>query len=336
MAFTRVASVVDQQAAEWFARRLRPAGTADEEDAFQRWLAQDPAHESAYARTEKMWGRLGTAVQQPQILSMPEAVPPASAVASAAFRPRRSLAGVVALAASIALVFIGWHLVEGDLFPQSYQTAVGETRTVSLADGSVVTLDTNSRIDVRFTERQRDITLKQGTAFFDVTPNKSRPFVVTAALGRTTVLGTRFEIHSEPREMRVLLVDGSLRLDSLDVEGVRRSGSIVLKPGQLATRVVSEAEWTTSSGDVEATTAWHAGRLIMHDVPLARALEEVNRYTVSKLRIGDPALGALTVSGVFRIGDVNTFQLALENTLPVRAYASGTERVLVGVEPPKE
>ncbi len=231
MAFTRVASVVDQQAAEWFARRLSPAGIADGEDAFQRWLAQDPAHESAYAKTEKMWSQLGTAVQQPQILGMPEAVLPASSGASAARRPSRSLAGVVALAASIALVFIGWHLVEGDLFPQSYQTAVGETRTVSLVDGSVVTLDTNSRIDVHFTEHQRDITLKRGTAFFDVTPNKSRPFVVTAALGRTTVLGTRFEIRSEPNEMRVLLVDGSLRLDPVGPLGVGQSGGIILKPG---------------------------------------------------------------------------------------------------------
>ncbi|MEJ0037966.1 MAG: FecR domain-containing protein [Gammaproteobacteria bacterium] len=361
MAFPRVASVADEQAAEWFARRLHPADAQAEEAAFQCWLGADAAHRVAYAKTQATWARLGVAVRQPEILDLAEAAAPvrartaddpdgSSAAGTADEAPMSSDPGAssgtrrhrwptrsLAVAASVVLVLVGAWLVSGSLLPKNYETAVGETLTVSLADGSVVTLDTDSEIEVRYGASQREISLKRGAAFFDVTPNKSRPFVVTAVLGRTTVLGTRFEIRTKLDEMQVVLIDGSVRLEPIDANGHAQPGAIVLKPGQLATRAASRLEWRTTTADIEATTAWHTGRLIMRDMPLAQAVEEVNRYAAAtRLRIGDPSLRTLTVSGVFRIGDVVSFELALENTLPVRARANGGEHLLLGREPANE
>lgn len=301
---------------------------APDERAFQDWLHADASHREAWARTERMWARLGTAVRTPAVLQAARTAPISQTARPHSRFSRRTSFAMTTLAACLLLAFAGWHLFAGTLFPRTYQTSVGEIRSFTLADGSVVTLDTDSRMRIRYGETRRDVELTQGTAFFDVRPDKSRPLVVSAALGRVTVLGTQFEVHSGSKELRVVLVEGSVRLDLPGAEASEMDGTR-MKPGQMATRTPDLSRWETSPADVEAATAWQRGLLVMRDQPLDWALTEVNRYSTTKLRIGEPSLRGLTVSGVFRAGDIESFERALEQTLPVRVDARGHEHVFM-------
>lgn len=313
----------DRDAAEWFSRRQTSAFGPRDECVFQDWLLADAAHREAWARTERMWDRLGAAVRTSAPISPAGRLYPRSSA--------RVSVAAVALAACILVAIAGWHLFAGTLFPRTYQTSVGETRSFTLVDGSVVTLDTDSRMRVRYGESRREVELTAGVAFFDVSPDKSRPFVVSAALGRVTVLGTRFEVRSAPDRLRVVLVEGSVRLDAPDgPDGEEQAaGGMSLRSGQMATRTADQSHWATSAADIEAALAWQRGLLVMRDRPLEQALSEVNRYSTTQLRIGEPALRRLRVSGVFRAGDVESFEQALEQTLRVQVDARGSEHVFM-------
>lgn len=332
-----IAEHVQAEAERWFAQLMAPDCPPTEYQAFQTWLQADPVHRQAYGRVERLWERLGDAVQLPQVKALPEAasLPPAVPLSALVFKPRVPhgqrrwpvraawTAGLAAcLAAAVGLVHLGSRTPP----PQIFQSATGESRSMTLADGSVVTLDTDSRIEVAFEGRRRAVTLRQGAAFFDVTPDAARPFVVVTPVGTATVLGTQFQVRSVGDNVQVLLVKGALRLDDSENEDARDSG-VILSPGQQATRS-SHSTWQVAAADL-SSTAWREGRLVFRDTSLQQAVDEVNRYTHQKLRIGDPALAQMTVSGVFRIGDPYSFVLVLENTLPVRDQPAGDERVLL-------
>lgn len=343
-----VSESIRTEAERWFGLMMAPDCPPERLLAFQRWLQAAPEHRQAYLQVERLWERLGEAVQRPGVRALPEAAPPSvasfpsappspapralPALGTLEFRPRpraraprswRRWAG--ALAACLVLVAISALVYPPQARSPVYTTAIGETRSLTLADGSMVTLDTDSRVEVAYDARGRHVALQRGAAFFDVSPDAARPFTVATPLGSATVLGTQFQVRQDPAEMQVVLVKGAVRLDAPDA-GRAGAGARVLRPGQQARRG-AHTEWRVAAAD-PASTAWRQGRLVFRATPLAQAVAEVNRYTAQKLRIADPALEALAVSGVFRTGDPDSFVLVLENSLPVRAQAGEDGRLL--------
>lgn len=337
----RIPENTQVEAEHWFSQLMAPDCPPEQREAFTHWLQVDPAHRQAYLGVERLWERLGEAVQLPAVQAMPEAMVASEAMPLSAlvFRPRTSgkrtrwparMAWVGGLAACVLAVVGLLQLRVGTRLPESQilQSGVGESRSTTLADGSVVTLDTDSRIAVAFDRKHRWVTLEGGAAFFDVAPDATRPFVVITPMGRATVLGTQFQVRHVGEDVQVVLVKGALRLDDPGEQAdIPLGAGVLLRPGQQATRSPRTA-WQVAIADLNST-AWREGRLVFHDTPLPQAVDEVNRYTRHKLRVGDPALSRLTVSGVFRIGDPDSFVLVLENTLPVRGQTEEDQRVLL-------
>ncbi len=327
---------VRAEAERWFGLMLTPECPPPQLAAFQHWLQAAPEHRQAYLQVERLWEQLGEAVLRPGVRALPEAASPtrvarpAPDVARLEFRPRpraqptrQKWNWVGALAACMVLAIGGMFLYGQRPQPLVYATAVGETRSVTLDDGSMVTLDTDSRIAVAYDGRGRRVDLQRGMAFFDVTPQSARPFTVATAHGSVTVLGTQFQVREDGDGTQVVLVKGAVRLDAADAGG---AGPQVLRPGQQARRHAGGA-WQVAVADADGT-AWRQGRLVFRATPLSQAVAEVNRYTMHKLRIADSSLERLAVSGVFRTGDPDSFVLVLENSLPVHARTDRGERVL--------
>lgn len=342
---TPIDPAVLAEAERWFAEMMAPEAGIGLQAGFVAWLQADPAHRQAYRQVERLWERLDEAVHTPAVLALHEAAPPGAAsrpapphpeLAALAFRVRtppspqrrwRRRSATGGLAACLLLAVGVVSLWRPSPPAQVLQSAVGESRSVTLADGSVVTLDTDSRISVAIDTRHRRIVLEHGAAFFDVAPDAARPFEVATRTGSARVLGTQFQVRHTDGAMHVLLVKGALRLNGAAGDAVGDTAGVTLKPGQQAVRT-AHAPWQVAAAD-PAATAWREGRLVFRDTPLPQAVDEVNRYTLRRLRIGDAALQSLTVSGVFRIGDPDSFVLVLENSLPVRSRPEGDGRLLL-------
>ena len=205
--------------------------------------------------------------------------------------------------------------VPAAIAPDVHATVVGEQRTVALADGSKVRLNTASRIEVLYSESVRQVTLSEGQALFDVARGP-RPFVVSAGGSETKALGTSFEVYLPGEGVRVTLVEGLVQV------AAGGAGPVLLSPGEQLS--MQGGAVTVARVDARQVTAWQGGMISFTDVTLEEAAAEMNRYSEIKLRI-DERLAGERLSGSFRAGDQEGFAAAMEVFIPVRAERADAE-----------
>jgi transmembrane sensor len=201
--------------------------------------------------------------------------------------------------------------------------AGSETRQITLDDGTRVHLDVHSHLEVRYTPARRDVVLSDGRAIFDVARDTARPFEVSTAFGVVTALGTRFEVR-QAESMIVTLAEGSVTVAGLSAGEPKE----YLQPGEQLMIADDRAGWVKRQVDVEAETGWSVGRLTFRAVPLTAAVAEVNRYAAMKVRIADPSLANMPVSGSVVAGDSAAAVAAFAAVLPIRMADGGNELLL--------
>jgi transmembrane sensor len=193
---------------------------------------------------------------------------------------------------------------------KDYTTRIGEVRTIRLADGSRVILDTGSLIRVAFTKERRGVMLDHGRARFEVAHDAGWPFVVTAGRGTVTARGTIFDVEAY-KLVRVRLISGAIDVIYPPVPDRPTPAPVHLSAGQQlrfdpAMMVSPEAPRPTPRSDTE----WVSGMKTFDNVPVSDIVEEVNRYSTTKIELSDPALGARRV---FLDLDVRNTQEAARN-----------------------
>ena len=246
---------------------------------------------------------------------------PASGVGARA-APRRSRIARHAAVAALALLALaslwGWQRY-GVVEQRSYRTALGAMDTIGLADGSRAVLSSDSRIDLAWSRARREVALLRGEAFFDVAKDPGRPFAVEAGARRVVAVGTRFSVRRDAGELRVVVTEGTVRLESEPVDG-RAQPSTLLPAGSIA--LAGPNGVLVRGGSVEEAERlvdWRNGFLVFRDTPLSAAAAEFNRYNRRRLVIGDAAAGELRVGGNFRWSNAEVFVGLLEQAMPVRA-----------------
>jgi transmembrane sensor len=316
------------QAAQWFNLQRSGDMTVDDEERFHEWLDQSDAHRDAYRLVDRAWTIAGTIPQEAEMLGEPER--------DAAQGKRSPWRRYFALAASLLLVFsVSWGVYQmgvpgfGGAQNQHFRTGVGQTTTVTLPEGSVVTLDSQTEMRLHETPSERRVDLVGGRAFFRVSPDPSRPFIVNAGGKSVRAIGTAFEVSFEHGNMVVTLVEGKVRVE--EAAAGSGSGTDMAPGGQLA--IGADHNWTLRRVDVTKETSWTEGRLIFMRDPLSEAVAEMNRYSTRKLVFKDGNIPAKEVVGVFEAGDVDGFVKAMElNDIARRVSTSDDEIVLSGSE----
>jgi transmembrane sensor len=318
------------EAETWFARRL--SGENVDQADFERWLSASPAHAAAWDRTLAVWDRVGEMAEEGALADFAdEALAPRSmgvkarrpgAVRAARGRRRRGIRRLAAAALAAGLVLAIVMTGMGSYRPQTYAADAGGGE-VCLPDGTRVHLDVDARLETDMGWWHRNVRLLHGRAVFDVVHNAWRPFVVDAGAGRITVLGTRFQVDREHGQLAVTLVRGSVRIDSPE-DRLR----VRLQPDEQARWSASTGHWTQSKVDAQAVTSWTQGFLIFHATPLGQAVAEINRYSQRKMRLADPSLGKLELSGSFRQGDASGVADVLPYVLPVKVRTEGSDIVV--------
>jgi len=315
------------EAASWRVR-LSEAGK-DTSPAFESWL-EAADNRAAWEQLSRSWDYVGQIGQTPEMLAARKA-----ALADAETRRDRiarhrmlRLVGSIAALMLIAILGAGSYWLANR--PDDYQTAVGERRVVTLADGSKLSLDADSEVTVRYAAHARALQLLRGQARFDVAHDKRRPFSVLAGNQIVIATGTAFNIDMAGPKVLVTLIEGHvvvLPADDGSSQILRAApGAIELRAGQqLAAGVNTRPQILPAN--VQKVTAWTMGQIVFDDEPLSSVVERVNRYGGTRIVIGDPAVGALKISGVFNAGDVTGFVDIVTHYLPVKAVPSGSSTI---------
>jgi transmembrane sensor len=316
-----------EAASLWCMRLSEGALSVDEQRAFDAWLDADPDNLEAFDRSVRVWQRFGAAATAPEFIEVRER-------ALATFRKRNQArwtpnAGrwrsVWAIAACLLIAIVSgalWLQAQPDI----YRTAVGERRVVVLADGSRISLDAATRVDVRLEDDRRELVLRQGRAKFDVAKDPLRPFSVTAGDKVVVATGTSFSVELLRKQMHVVLYEGQVavlerkgdRTTPVALGNARGAADRLLKPGGELVSTLAQPLASVAPTDVARSLSWEAGQLTFIDEPLASAVERVNRYSVHKIELVDPKVGALELNGVFNTGDVDAFVVGVRETLPIR------------------
>jgi transmembrane sensor len=311
--------------AEWFLKRQDPLAPEATEGAFQQWVTARSSHGLGYAQCELMWDRVGELRKDDEVRTWLAALNEAAAV-----RPVRTPWFRIGIAAAAGIVLaIAGTLIYQSLRPPVYQTAIGEQRDVRLADGSRMTLNTGTRVVVRYGTGARRIELSRGEALFDVHPDATRPFEVSANAGLTRALGTQFAVEHTRAGITVSVLEGL-------VEVLREGSDARLAPaverGQ-AVRVTADGALAYSGpANVKRIAAWQ-NRLVEFDgEPLESAIAEINRYSPRRFVLGRASLKDLPISGVFHTTALEGFTFALQETLGLRVIDNGKEWVVLAAE----
>ena len=330
------------QAAVWQARLGADDVAAREQADFQAWLSADTdnrrAWDSIQALTDDINILSGLARESGEVLSstMQRAVADCKAevasvagkVKALAWRSRRRKAlqrGAGAIAASLLLAvlvhLVGWPLpwqAGGDAVPR-YTTAVGEQRTVMLADGSLLTLNTDTSLSVAISDSGRRIHMVEGEAYFDVAADSQRPFVVTLKNSFVRVTGTAFNIRQRGRQAIITVMEGKVQVGS-DVRVGDSSALHYLERGEQAFFDGDKFTYhKLEDNALNNVMLWREGKLSFDNQTVDKIVEEIQYYSKEKIVIGNAEIGNLTAGGIFYTDELTSFIDAMENGLPVRA-----------------
>lgn len=314
------------QAEYWYQRVHAVDCTREEHARFKQWQDESPEHVAAYARTEHLYHRAADLRLDPQWRAAGQAA--RRRTAQAASR-RRSLQWGLSIAAMLVLTIgIGWRLWDPAQPEQHYATATGERRNVILEDGSSIVLDTDSALSVHYSRKHRNLVLQRGQAQFSVTKAPDRPFVVQAGGGAVRAVGTQFQVRKRDSHIQVTLLEGVVTVAATAVTPNASVRTATLAAGEQLS--FDDARlWQKASVNLEAAKGWTHGELVFERRPLAEMIDEMNRYTTAKIRLGDPSLRDLRVSGAFYDNDQESLIGALEMGWSLRAERVSDKEIVL-------
>jgi transmembrane sensor len=297
---------LDDMAVDWFTRAGAGDMTAGETAELEAWLDADPAHRAAFDAVGFTWQGIEPLRSDPRIAAMQRGRP-----------SRRWVPHAIAATLAVAVLGgAGWQFwPHATLTNQQFRTGVGEKATITLADGSVMTLSTDTLVRTQKDGEKRLVYLDRGQAFFKVAHDKAHPFEVHAAGRTVTAVGTAFEVRVD-HGFKVTLVEGKVRVDAPLVKPKSDSAptpevqEVVMVAG--AQLVAAGDTWSVQPADVARAVAWTRGQLVFVDEPLANVAEEMNRYSDRKIYVDETA-GRKKISGTFKPGDVATFVSAVHD-----------------------
>jgi transmembrane sensor len=255
--------------------------------AFDRWLEESQGNGAAYDRALALWCELDAVA--PALRRRP---------GGATLVSWRMSAAAAALAASLTL---GWVLISGN-FPlagaETYETAIGEHKTVTLADGSRLDLDGATRLTVRLERNARLVKMERGEAIYDVAPDKSRPFTIAAGDRQIRVVGTEFDVRSRGGAFSVTVRRGVVEVSP--AEGAEGS-TVRLTAGDRIDHVAGLPDKRSSGVSADEVFGWRTGQLIYRDRPLSQVVADLNAHYQKPVSLADSQAAAQSFSGVLTL-----------------------------------
>jgi transmembrane sensor len=314
-----------EQAQAWFVTLLGETTVAQRAE-FTRWLNADPAHLEAYRNVEASWQTM----EGPGHRLAEREADELSFYLKAMDKTKRNRKiggklGALALLAAVVLAGGIWLERPGliDDLRADYATARGERRTVTLADGSTVQLDADSAVVLDLSASERRLHLLRGGAYFDVIPS-AVPFVVEAAVGKVSVLGTGFDVRLVDDGGSVTLAHGRVA-----VSAGGQSAQTILAPGEqvlFGPKGVADVQRVA----LEDALAWRGGRYTFYQARLADVVAEIGRYRKGRIIVVGSGLADERVTGSFSLDDTDAALQSLQASVGFNLHSLGGRLTIVG------
>ena len=343
---------VTEAAGDWL-DRLSASASASERRAFADWLLRSPVHVEEFLRLGALRAELKRLAQpdwvadllgeaDADVFEMPRRAP------SPPFRARRTLrrrwlAAAASVAAAVVLACIVWLVPRTTAVdPATVATTVGEQRSMVLSDGSTITLNTDSMVDIRITAASRDVALRRGELLLDVVEDPARPFRVTSRDVTVKAVGTRFSVYQRAEDTLVAVVEGRV---AINWKPVPQGVSPAISDGALAQSLELDAGQQVALSSVTPVAptavdpakvmAWTERRVVFENEPLETVVAEFNRYNRTNLGVGDPDLSKRRITGSFDVNDLDHFISVLDGLEPIRVELAddGHRTLLPGRQP---
>ena len=315
---------VTRAAIDWMLRLESGQACPSERQVFKAWLAENPAHLAAW---QQVAGVLKAQVAD--LHSAERRSPGQLQAARRALLASTVTPGKKALQGGLLLLLLG--LAGAGLVDRvtplagltaDYQTATGERKTVELTDGSLLTLNARSAVDIQFSSGQRRVRLRKGELQVEVAVDAKRPFVVTTAQGQVQALGTRFMVRQGSDESLASVQQHSVQLDTLGGQQRR------IETGQAVSFTATQIDPQIPTS--RSQTDWLQGRVELHDEPLSALVEALRPYQTGMLRIS-PEAARVRVFGVFALDNTAQTLNTLAQTLPIKVTRYGPWLTLIEV-----
>jgi len=329
-------SGIHEIAAAYVLREQSGQNRIEDQQRLTEWVEANPEHLKAYEAARRICAVVAQNAAHPDIMAM------RSAALSAQPPQRASHHRLIAAGLAASAVGLGYlmlvqpqnparmpaHVAMAPAAPAKettispnraiYRTQTGERSSVALADGSAILLDTDSAVEVAYTDTERGVRLVRGQALFKVAKHQPLPFRVHAGSRIITAVGTEFDVRlcgsPDTPTVRVALLEGAVNVTNANRISLETASMVAGEVLQAA----PSAPMRVRPGDPELLTSWRTGVLVFNDRRLGEAVEEMNRYTTHPIVLADESSRDLRVSGVFNTSDPEHFAETIAETFSLR------------------
>jgi transmembrane sensor len=317
------------EAAEWFVANREGALDPAQRATFAAWLKTSPVHVEEYLGMALLARDLRAAADPEvsveallaQARTSHEADIPRIGSHRVVQRPRsapwRFAAAAAAALAVIALATLWWR--SDSVMTTHYTSRHGERITERLADNSVLQLDTDTSVTVRFSRAQRLVEIERGQVLFDVAHEPARAFRVIAGSAEVVAVGTRFNVYLQQDSTLVTVLAGQVNVGLARSEPGASAGQVVpVRAGEQIRVGAGDLPAQAAPAQTERNTAWLRRQIVFEQEPLGAVAAEFSRYSATPIEIETPSLRALVISGTFSADDTESFVAFLRTLEGVR------------------
>jgi transmembrane sensor len=316
-------SAIDNQALGWLQIQAERELDADERATLDAWLEEDTRHKGAYIRAMVINNAISQAVSHQDLYPGEDRYALRSDEPDTRGVNRRAWLKYGALAASLGVIGVGMSLGLTER-ATTLATSKGEFRRVALADTSVASINSNSKLEVKLLDHKRQVVLVRGEAWFEVAKDKTKPFIVEAGDVRVRAVGTAFGVNRLKDGAEVLVTEGTVEVWTGKAKALLTAGQHSFVPYQTAQITVAQ-----QPQEVQRKLAWRDGKLIFTRQTLREAVADFNRYSAKKIIISDPSLEGKRIFGQYQIDAAEQFARDIGAYLNV-PIEIGVESIIIG------
>jgi transmembrane sensor len=332
-----VRTSIAHEAAEWFVANRDGTPDAIQRSTFAAWLKTSPQHVEEYLGIAKVAQELRAAADpelsletllaQARSADQPNVVPIGIARADSAEPARKAawrfVAAAAAMLAAVAVATLWWR--SDRVSPMQYATRHGEQLMQRLADNSVLRLDTDTAVTVRFSRGQRLVEVEKGQVLFEVAHETGRNFRVLAGPADVVAIGTRFDVRLQQDSTLVSVLEGQIAVGLAPAQpGTAVGAKVLVHAGEQVQVASNQLPAQAVPAQIQRNTAWLRRQIVFEQEPLASVVAEFNRYGDTPIEIETPALRALVISGTFSADDTESFVAFLRSLEGVRVEVTSS------------
>ena len=339
-------AAIKEEAGTWIVKIDQGELSPEQVSEFQQWLSRSPFHREYIEKLAQNWDSMSILSELAELFPLPDSSKTPPKQRERDWLPLW-LTSSVSVCLFVAMIVFDLNL---GIDKSEFYTAIGQQQDVKLDDGSIVSLNTDSHLEVDFSGDIRMVRLLKGEAHFDVAKNPKRPFVVYAGQGMVWAVGTAFNVRYTDVNVDVVVTEGTVKVyaeSELPEPGSRRfspaqqKNEVTATPDQAQYEVIANAGQTVSYSEtieqhdviapqaVDKKLAWQTGYLTFSGESLQQALKEIARYTDKEIIIADDSVKTLQIGGHFKTNDIDGLLASLGQGFDLDIHYTSDNRIRI-------